>query len=187
VVPAVKMVKPQPKLGSLFVASRSDLFTDLRAAQIGDIIVVQIVENSSANNKNETSADRTSSINAQIPELFNVTKEKPIIKASTSTKHESEGEINRTDTMTASIACTVIEVLPNNNLILRGSREIQVNGETQFMTIQGIVRPNDVTAENTVLSTQVADARIYYNGQGWLSDKQKPGWAARLVDHIWPF
>jgi flagellar L-ring protein precursor FlgH len=174
-------------VGSLFVASRSDLFTDLRAKHVGDIIVVQITENANATNKNETSTDKTASLDAQIPNFLGSVRDEPVFKASTTSSHEAEGEITRSDTMSASIACTVIEVLPNGNLILRGSREIQVNGETQFITMQGIVRPIDVTNENTVMSTQVADARIYYNGQGWLSDKQKPGWGARLIDHIWPF
>jgi flagellar L-ring protein precursor FlgH len=89
--------------------------------------------------------------------------------------------------MTASIGCTVVEVLPNGNLVIRGSREIEVNGETQYIVLEGVVRPVDVASDNTVKSTQIADAKIYYTGRGVLTDKQKPGWLARLLDHIWPF
>jgi len=109
------------------------------------------------------------------------------VQADFKSKHDAKAELTKEDTMTTSIGCTVIEVMQNGNLILRGSRELQVNGETQYITLQGVVRPIDVTSQNTVLSTQLADAKIYYTGRGVLTDKQTPGWLARLFDHIWPF
>ena len=78
-------------------------------------------------------------------------------------------------------------MLPNGNLVVEGRRRVQVNYETQIMIIRGIVRPRDVDADNTVLSTQIADAEIIYAGEGVISEKQKPGWLSRGVDKTWPF
>ncbi len=197
VIPAVSLKTPPQSVGSLFVATRSDFYTDLRAHQVGDIIVVDIVENSSASKKNDTKSERTGEYSANIPNFLGLAgrltpssaddRTKPLISATTTTKTDGKSKMEKSDTITASIACTVIEVLPNGNLIIKGSRETLVNSENQHIVLQGVVRPVDVTTGNTVRSTQVADARIYYTGRGTLSDKQQAGWGMRLLDAIWPF
>ncbi len=190
--------RPQPPaFGSLFTEAGSDMFTDLRARRVGDIIIVEIVENASAKKKNDTKAERTNEWKAGVPYFFGLAgglrresgskNTDPLIQADFTSKHDAKSELKREDTMTASIGCTVVEVLPNGNLVIRGSREIEVNGETQYIVLEGVVRPVDVASDNTVKSTQIADAKIYYTGRGVLTDKQKPGWLARLLDHIWPF
>lgn len=197
-MPADDMRNPARTTGSLFTASNTDLFTDLRASRVGDIVTVMIVENAKAKKKSDTKAEREGGVKAGIPYLLGYSmKDLPIVKsnadaanlieATFTTSHEAKGEIKKEDSMTASIGCTVMEVYPNGNLYIRGSREIQVNGETQYITLFGTVRKADVTSENTVTSVQLADARIHYTGRGVLADKQQPGWLARLLDHIWPF
>jgi flagellar L-ring protein precursor FlgH len=188
---------PRPTFGSTFTDRTPDYFQDLRARNVGDIIVVEIVENSKAKKKNDTKAERTNEYDASVPYFLGYsgslrreagsTNADPLIAASLKSKHDAKSELKKEDSMTSSVGCTVIEKMPNGNLVLRGSRELQVNGETQYIILQGVVRPTDVTASNTVYSTQLADARIYYTGRGVLSDKQKPGWLARLLDNIWPF
>ncbi len=85
------------------------------------------------------------------------------------------------------MSARIIQVLPNGNLVLRGSQEILVNNEKQYITIQGVVRPVDIGTDNTVLSTYIADARIDYTGEGDLSRKQREGWLSRFIDVVWPF
>ena len=197
VKPAVDLKIPPQTTGSLFVTSRADFYTDLRAHQVGDIIVVDIVENSSASKKNDTKAERTSEYSANLPNFFGLEgrltpsnaddRTNPLIAATTKSSTDGKAKMEKFDTITASIACTVIEVLANNNMIIKGSRETLVNGENQHIVLQGVVRPMDVSTANTVLSTQVADAKIYYTGQGTLSDKQQAGWGNRVLDAIWPF
>lgn len=188
---------PRPAYGSTFTDRTPDYYQDLRARNVGDIIVVEIVENSKAKKKNDTKAERTNEYDASIPYFLGYagglrreagsTNSDPLIGASVTSSHDAKAELQKEDTMTSSIGCTVTEKLPNGNLVVRGSRELQVNGETQYIILQGVVRPTDVTTANTVYSTQLADAKIYYTGRGVLSDKQKPGWLARLLDNIWPF
>lgn len=193
----VNLEKPKPTLGSLFDPGNNDFYTDLRAAKVGDLVIVEVVENSKAKSKNDSKAERTNDFEASIPYFFGYegsfrrdgddSKSDPLIQAGFKSSHDATGEIKREDTVTASIGCTVIEVLPNGNLVIRGSREVEVAGETQTITLQGLVRPVDITTDNTVLSTQLADAKIYYTGRGILTDKNSPGWLARLLDHVWPF
>ncbi len=197
VKPAVELTRPQPTLGSLFVASRADYLTDLRAHQVGDIVTVAIVENAKAKSKNDTKAERTTSFKAAVPYLLgheggirrdgSDKKTDPILQADTTSSQDAKGELKREDTMTASIGCTVLEVLANGNLVIRGSREVEINGETQNIILQGVVRPSDIRSTNTVQSTQIADAKIWYTGRGVLSDKQRPGWLTQLLDSVWPF
>ena len=85
-------------------------------------------------------------------------------------------------------ALTLLPVLlPGGLMEIEGAREIRVNEETEYMVVRGMIRSKDVSADNSVLSTQIADASIEYYGKGVLSDKQKPGWFTRLMDNIWPF
>ena len=197
--PVDNLRKPTPKAGSMYVANRADFYTDIKAHQVGDIITVEITETSKAKKKNDTKAERTSEFKAGIPYLMgyestlipnydDMTKtNRPMLGADFKSKTDAKAELTKEDTMSAAIGCTVMEVLPNGNLIIKGQREIQVNGETQYILLHGTVRASDVTSNNSVLSTQLADARIHYTGRGVLTDKQKPGWLTRLMDSIWPF
>jgi flagellar L-ring protein FlgH len=80
-----------------------------------------------------------------------------------------------------------VDILPNGNLFIEGNREVRVNNENQMMTLTGVIRPRDITANNVIQSTYIADARIAYSGKGVLNERQRPGWLARVLDVIWPF
>ncbi|HDG98416.1 MAG TPA: flagellar basal body L-ring protein FlgH, partial [Desulfobacterales bacterium] len=110
-----------------------------------------------------------------------------MFKASMSNSFDGSGSTSRDETMTASITARVVEVLPNGNLYIRGTRQIKVNNEVQYITLSGLIRPYDISPDNTVLSSYIADAKIEYTGKGAVSDKQRPGWLMRLLDYVWPF
>lgn len=176
-----------------------DLFKDLRAYQVGDLVTVNIVETSRASKKADTKTARQSSINAGIinalgwegkvgkigvpAEFDNVA----MFKASMKNDFSGSGETSRNETMTASITARVMEVTPNGNLFIKGTRHVKVNNENQIITLTGMIRPVDISPDNTLLSSYIADARIAYSGKGVVSDKQRPGWLMRIVDHVWPF
>lgn len=183
-------------LGSLWdpANGRAFMFEDRRAGRIGDIVVVQIVEQHRGSKKANTKADRDASLSAgasgglfglnnltqQFAEYFN-------IDAGTSHEFEGDGSTSREDTLTGTIAANVIEVFPNGDLRIQGKREVTVNSEKQTMTIKGIVRRIDLDTQNMVLSSKVADAEISYTGLGVVDDVQRPGWATRIFDWITPF
>ncbi len=87
----------------------------------------------------------------------------------------------------ATITVRVVAVLPDGNLKIAGSREVAVNNEKQLIALTGFVRPEDIDHTNTVLSTDISDARIAYSGIGIVNDRQRPGWVMRTLDVIWPF
>lgn len=192
--------------GSLWRAQGyRSLFRDLRARQVGDLVTVNIVETSKGKKKADTKTSRASSIEAgisnslgwetKIPELTSFGNKKvraafdneAMFRANMQNAHTGTGETNRDETMTASITAVVIDVTPEGNLFIRGTREVRLNNETQFITLTGYVRPEDISPDNTVLSSYIGDAKIAYTGSGAVSDKQRPGWLMRLVDFVWPF
>ena len=171
-------------------------FTDQRARQKGDILTVKIVEVSQATEKATTDASRSSNLNAGIPYLLGLevnpkarifSNPQNLIGANTKNEFSGEGETTRSGSLSATITARVVDVLPNGNLVIEGKREIYVNNEKKEIRLQGVVRPKDIAHDNSIFSTQIADARIIYTGVGVVSEKQRPGWAARLLDIIWPF
>ena len=81
----------------------------------------------------------------------------------------------------------VREVFPNGNLYIEGKKEIIINNERQYIILSGVIRPEDIQTDNSITSDLIADARIEYSGRGVLADKQRPGWAGRILDYVWPF
>ncbi len=183
-------------LGSLWEPGngRAFMFEDRRASRIGDIVVVQIVEQHKGSKKANTKADREASVSAGVggglfglssltqkfAQYFN-------IDAKTGNTFQGDGSTSREDTLTGTIAAKVVEVLPNGDLRIQGKRDVTVNSEKQTMTIKGIVRRIDLDTQNTVLSSSVADAQIAYTGLGVVDDVQRPGWATRIFNWITPF
>lgn len=187
---------PQP--GSLYSPDRPTcLFADLRARNVGDIITVKVSETARASRKATTKANRDSSVEAGMDNLLGLMEgfaadnsgltTSSLVKGEASTKFKGDGETLGESSMTASISMRVTQVLPNGNLMVSGSRRIKINNEDQVIVLSGVVRPADVSPDNVVLSSKVADARIEYYGRGVVADKQSPGWLMRVVDWVWPF
>lgn len=189
--------------GSLFAASEQDtLFSDSRARRVGDIVVVKLVENTKAQNKAETTAKKGGANDYQVGALFGQSSSGfipflnvgptskvgvPALSTTSTSDLSATGKTKRENYVTTSLAARVLRVLPGGLLQIEGAREIRVNEETEYMVVRGMVRTKDVSADNSVLSTQIADASIEYYGRGVLADKQKPGWFTRLMDNVWPF
>lgn len=194
-------ISESPERAGLFrETAYHGFFQDLRAFKVGDLVTINIVETSKATKKAATKTERSSSIKAGIDNLLGYeTKMRSwgglprafsnstMFKASMANSFDGSGSTSRDETMTASITARVVEVLPNGNLFIRGTRQIKVNNEVQYITLSGLIRPYDISPDNTVLSTYIADAKIEYTGKGAVSDKQRPGWLMRLLDYVWPF
>ena len=193
--------------GSLFNDdARLDLFSDIKAKNVGDIVTINIVENSTAQKNSQTGLGRNSSVSGKVNAMMGLEDitNFPLVgsavgslapnldttKGISGTYNSSftgSGNTSRKESMTAKISARVIQVLPNGNLVIRGSREVMVNNEKQYINVQGVIRPEDIASDNTVLSTYVADARIDYIGKGDISAQQRQGWLTRALNVIWPF
>lgn len=166
------------------------LFATPRATRVGNILTVRVVESATAKNSATTKTGRNSEISAGIDQLFTLEKYvTPYTQASGSidSQFEGNGSTDRSGKLMASITVRVVEVLPDGNMRIAGSRDVAVNNERQFITLTGLVRPEDVDYTNTILSTYISDAKIVYSGSGIVDDRQRPGWLMRTLDVIWPF
>jgi len=191
---------PPPQEGSLWTPkSPRGLLADLKACNIGDIVTVSISETADAGDAATTKADRTAGVKVGITSLlglslpaFNTFTDNNIsaenaVEAAVGNVSTGEGKTSRQSTFTTFLTTRVIQILPNNNLVIQGQRHMKINNETEIVTLSGIVRPEDLSNTNVVPSTKVAEARMEISGIGVISDKQRQGWFTRIMDHIWPF
>ena len=186
-----------PTDGSLWNDRASDMFTDVKARRIGDILTVAIYEQASASKEATTETGRASNMSADITKFFGMedrianiatnTDPAALISAGYSNDFKGSGVTKRKEDLVATLTTQVVEVLPNGNLRIEGNKSVTVNNETQLIRLTGLVRPSDVTAGNIVDSKYILNARIAYTGKGVISDKQRPGWLVRVLDNVWPF
>ncbi len=189
------------------------LFFDAKARGIGDLVTVVIQEDLTAEGLAETDAIRetsntttlSSSLGFQdlvadgaeaLLRLFGINadqNEPPagtnvnVLTSENESEFEGEGSTRREGTFQGVMTCRVVNLLPNGVFHIRGRRQIIVNHEAQWITLEGLVRKEDIDVDNTVASTQLAEARLSFDGIGVLDDKQRPGPLARVLDWIYPF
>jgi flagellar L-ring protein FlgH len=183
-------------------APLADLYGDTKARAVGDILTIRIAESAAASNRAGTNTSRSSGIEAGIANFLNLEQYYPAthvprrfpflnpfgkVNAGLEADFEGAGTTQRSGSLAASISVRVVETLPGGVLRVAGSREVRVNNERQFITLTGLVRTRDIGWDNTLLSTYLSDARIAYSGVGVIDDRQRPGWAGRVLDVIWPF
>jgi flagellar L-ring protein precursor FlgH len=194
---------------SLFISGSglNGLFLDTKARTAGDIVTVKIEESSKASNKANTKTARDSSLSAGIETFMgvedwwqdkvlrwmgsNMPKVNPFgsvsVKGGMTSEFEGDGSTTRSGDLTAYITCRVVDVLPNGNLQIVGTREVMVNHENQVIILSGVIRPRDIGDDNIIKSIYVADAKIAYSGSGVIDDRQRPGWMANFLNTVWPF
>jgi flagellar L-ring protein precursor FlgH len=182
--------------GSLWSSNRSSiLYADVKARSVGDIVTISIVESTTASKDAATSTSRVSSLLASWSGIFDLITSFWKINGSSignahqmdfSNNFEGSGETNRTSSMTAYITAQVVQVLPNGYLVIQGTRQIKLNNEDSYINVQGVIRPEDISSRNVILSTYISDAVIELKGKGVITDKQHPGWLARILDWAWP-
>jgi flagellar L-ring protein precursor FlgH len=183
--------RPPPKKFSLWDDRQSRLFTDPRALSQGDILTVKIKINDRANFKNQNDRSRTANrklgfdLSAQWDKWSTAGKGAGTLNSATDTT--ADGEIKRSETLELNVAAIVTDVLPNGNLMIRGSQEVRVNAELRVLTIAGIVRPADIGAENTIPYERIAEARISYGGRGRITEIQQPAYGQQVLDQVLPF
>ena len=181
----------RPKKFSLWDDRQSRLFTDPRALRAGDILTVNIKLNDKANFKNQNDRSRTAArklgYDISLGWEKATTSGKGDAGLSSSTETNADGEIKRSEDLALNVAAVVTDVLPNGNLMIRGSQEVRVNYELRVLTIAGMVRPSDIGAENTISYERIAEARISYGGRGRVSEVQQPAYGQQILDQVLPF
>ena len=184
--------RPAPDGAIYHDAQNLELFSDPRAHRIGDILTIELVENTQASKKASTKTSKTNKDDIATPTLFG----KPTTIAGNplsfglSSDHafNGDGESSQSNQLSGQITVTVAERIPNGNLVVRGEKWLTINQGQELVRIAGIVRPQDIGQDNTVPSTRVADAKITYAGRGTLADANTQGWLSRFFNSKWmPF
>jgi flagellar L-ring protein FlgH len=183
---------------SLWRSGARAFFADQRAARVGDILTVQIDIDDSATTTNSTDTQRSSSSSLGIPHLFglenSISKIFPsgydpanAIETASDHTNSGSGSITRQEKISLTVAAIVTQVLPNGNMVIQGTQEVRTNREVRQLTVAGIIRPEDISAANTIRHTQIAEARISYGGRGDISRQQKTPAGQAVVETISPF
>lgn len=180
---------------SLWEANKRSFFRDQRANGIGDILTVNIDIADQARLRNSTSRSRDTSNEFQVGSLFGlpqyIDQQTNIVEPSADLESESEtrgqGEINRNEQISLRVAAVVTDRLPNGNFVIAGRQEVRVNSELRELRIAGVIRPEDITAQNTIPYFKIAEARISYGGRGTISKVQTPPYGQRLYEFVVPF
>ena len=177
--------------GSLWSPRRTtSLCSDVKARNVGDIVTINVVESATASKNATTKTSKESELGASWTGVLKKISGDWVggeVKADMSNNFDGKGETTRSSQLAAYITAQVIQVLPNGYLVIQGNRQVRVNNENQIINVQGVIRTEDINASNIVLSTYIAEARIELIGEGVISDKQRPGWLARILDWVWPF
>jgi flagellar L-ring protein FlgH len=187
---------PRPQLapadGSIFHAGygTSLLFEDRRARNVGDTLIIVISEKTDASKKSNTNTGRTSNnafgVNA-LAGLPGKTFLGSTLNATSNFAFDGKGESASNNDFSGTITVTVTEVLANGNLLVSGEKQVGINQGSEFIRVSGVVNPLQLTGANSVLSTQISDARIEYRSNGVVDENQRTGWLTRFFLNVLPF
>lgn len=183
--------------GTLWQDGRErSMFADRKAARAGDILTVVVSESANATNTQSKKSTRTSSLEDAVQRfIFSAAAsglgthngELPSTNISGNANYSGGGEISNNQSLTGRAAVLVTDVMPNGNLVIEGVRVVTFSGETQYVVLHGLVRPDDISSSNTIFSSNIADARVEFVSEGQLTDAQKRGWLTKLYEKLRPF
>lgn len=177
-------------------APERSMFADRKAGAVGDILTVVVQETAASSTSKRKKSDRSSNVDASISQFLfppaispGGTKggALPATKLSASNDFTGGGDVSNSQSLTATTAVLVTDVLPNGNLVIQGVRLVTFSGETQYVVLHGIVRPDDISSGNNIFSSSIADARVEFVSEGSLTDAQKKGWLTKLYDVLRPY
>ena len=198
----VQMPMPEPERqvfneNSLWRTGARSFFKDQRARRRGDIVTILVEVTDSAQLENSSQRSRKASedfgatgrLGTKALELLGSPEVSGngLVDLASGNSSEGQGKINRKETLTTKVAAIVTQVLPNGNLVIEGRQEIRVNYEVRELIVAGILRPEDIAADNTVESSKIAEARISYGGRGQISAVQQPRYGQQVLDVLLPF
>ncbi len=189
---------PRPQLepaeaNSLWRQGSRAFFKDQRAANVGDIVTVLVNITDAANMQNQSSSTRAGTEAVGIPSFFGLESKvrganaSSLVSANSSGNANGTGAIKRNETVTLRLAGVVTQVLPNGNLAVAARQEVRVNSELRELLVSGVIRPQDIASDNTVVHDRMAEARISYGGRGQITDVQTPRYGQQLLDVLLPF
>jgi flagellar L-ring protein precursor FlgH len=168
------------------------MLADKRATGIGDILTVIVQETTTTSKDNKTATTKSSGVDASVSSFFypaSVLAQNgnlPAAKWSSKSDFSGGGTVANSENIVARVGVTIVDVLPNKNLVIEGRRETAFSGEQQTIILRGIIRPDNIASDNTIFSYNIADAKVQIVGKGVINDSQRKGWFHRLFDKLSP-
>ena len=169
------------------------LFEDHTAKRVGDVLTITLLEKTQAKKADDLSTQKDTSMSAEVPSIFGMaasalTGQSLKTQLASSKQFKGSGAADQSNSLSGNISVTVIDVLPNGNLTVRGEKRVTLNQGDEFVRLSGIVRPVDINSSNIITSDKVADVTIMYVGEGAMADASKMGWLSRIFQSAWfPF
>jgi flagellar L-ring protein precursor FlgH len=162
------------------------LYTDRKGKQIGDVVTVLVIENAQASNdtRTETDENSTGAVSADAGTGFLDFLHGASLGMGSDVSYKGKGKTARKGELTATVSARIVEILDNGNLLVEGTKVVMVNDEQEILEVSGLLRPEDISPDNTVYSTKMADAMISYSGEGVASDAQEPGVITRFFQWL---
>jgi len=168
-------------------ASNLFLFRDLKARNVNDIVTIVIVENSTASNSANTSTQKKGDVTAAVPGFLGIKTPAIPLTASSALDFSGQGSTTRSGQLNASLSARVVQVMPNGDMVIEGTKQVTINREHQLLTVRGTVRQYDLSPTNVVLSTALANMEVNFDGKGIISDANKPALLFKIFKYILPF
>jgi flagellar L-ring protein precursor FlgH len=186
---------PVPRTdGAIYQAGQQmELFADLKARRIGDVLTITLNESTAASKNAVTKTAKTTSVAMTGPTLFgnSITKKGvPVLNTTLNgaDAFDGEGQSSQSNSLAGSLTVTVVDVQANGNLVVQGDKTLKLNQGDEFVHISGVIRRADIATNNTVTSDKLADARISYSGKGAVDSSNRTGWLARFFNSAYaPF
>lgn len=197
-LPMPRMEQANTNANSLWQPSRQTFFKDQRAHKVGDILTVFIDIQDEADMKNKTERTRSGTEKTGLPNMLGVEgylgKVLPggvdptnLIGVNSNSASSGDGKIEREEEIKLKLAAMITQVLPNGNFIIRGQQEVRVNFELRELSLDGVIRPEDILNNNSISYEKIAEARISYGGRGQVTDIQQPRYGQQFIDAVFPF
>ncbi|EAT12520.1 flagellar basal body L-ring protein FlgH [Bermanella marisrubri] len=188
-VPAQSLKPPAENNGSIYQANYSmALYGDQRSRRIGDIVTIILQEQTNASKSNSASTTKDSEIDVVPTSIFGQGLDFLQNDFEAERAFDGSGDADQSNSLQGQITVTISDILPNGVLEIRGEKWLSLNQGDEFIRVKGLIRPQDISSDNTVLSHKLADARISYGGTGYVHNASKPGWLDRFfTSQWWPF
>ncbi len=163
------------------------LFRDVRAHNVNDIVSIVVVENSTATNSANTATQKKGDVSATTPGFLGIKTPSNPLAINSALDFSGQGSTSRTGQLNASLTARVVQLLPNGDMVIEGTKQVTINKEHQHLTVRGTIRQYDISPTNVVLSTAIANMQVDFDGKGIISDANKPALLSKIFKYVLPF